>query len=54
VGSTYSYGGHLYTYHPESYWTGLGAADPYNPYDQRNYSNPFSPYYHYHLAVSGC
>jgi hypothetical protein len=54
VGSSYSYGGHYYSYHPESYWMHIGAPDPYNPYDQRNYSNPYSPYYHYHLAVSGC
>lgn len=54
VGPTYSYQGHSYSYHPESYWLALGPPNPYNPYDSRNYINPFSPYYHYHLAVYGC
>jgi hypothetical protein len=53
-GSRYTYHGsdgttRVYVYHPASYWTHLGAADPFNPFDPRNFYNPFSPYFHHHI-----
>jgi hypothetical protein len=52
VGSSYSYAGHMYVYEPRSYWVGR-SMDPFNPYDYRNFTNPFSPFYGYHMAYSG-
>jgi hypothetical protein len=53
IGSSYSYGGSSFFYHPEAYWLHLGGPNPNNPYDTRNYSNPYSPFYRYHMAYAG-
>lgn len=50
VRRSYASHGYSFSYHPESYWMHQ-SLNPYNPYDTRNYTNPLSPFYRYHLAV---
>lgn len=55
LGRSYTYGGHhyVYVYHPRSYWN-YQPIDIYDPYDPRNWTNRFSPFYGYHLNVANC
>lgn len=49
---SFSYGGTTFYPHSRSYYT--YQINPYDPYDYRNFSNPFSPFYGVQLASVAC
>ncbi len=51
-GRSFSYGGTTFYPHPRSYYT--YRVNPYDPYDYRNFSNPFSPFFGEQLASVAC